>query len=261
MNADTRPKNRLNRWLFRIVPMLALLVALLVALFLISGVQRESQDALLDDSYVWVLIVTVFALLVLVWAIFDRLVTLAGQVRAGRPGALLSARWVRNFLLLSLPPALTVFFFSAYFLTRTIDSWFDVQVESALENSLRLGQQFLDTRKLEVRNQLRETADSLLSIDEGGEPLRRELLQRVRASGPSELTVLETDGTLVATADINAVAALPERPADFAILQASQQGEYAAAEPTPDGLLQIRVIQLVPPRYPGDSPRLLQAVE
>lgn len=260
MNVDTRPKNRLNRWLFRIIPMLALLIALLVALFLISGVQRESQDALLDNSYVWVLIVTVFALLVLVWTIFDRLVTLAGQVRAGRPGALLSARWVRNFLLLSLPPALIVFFFSAYFLTRTIDSWFDVQVESALEDSLRLGRQFLDTRKLEVRNQLRETADGLLSIDEGGEPLRRELLQRVRASGPSELTVLETDGTLVATADINAVGALPERPADFAILQASQQGEYAAAEPTPDGLLQIRVIRLVPPRYPGDSPRLLQAV-
>ena len=31
MNADTRPKSRLNRWLFRIVPMVALLVALLVA--------------------------------------------------------------------------------------------------------------------------------------------------------------------------------------------------------------------------------------
>ncbi len=113
MNAETRQKNRLNRVLFRILPMLALLSALLVSLFLISGVQKESGDALLDDGYIWVLIVTVFALIILFWAIFDRIVTLVRNVRSGVPGALLSARWVSNFLLLSLPPALIVFFFSA----------------------------------------------------------------------------------------------------------------------------------------------------
>jgi nitrogen fixation/metabolism regulation signal transduction histidine kinase len=260
MTRSTRNKGRLNRLVFRILPMLALLSALLISLFLISGVQKESGDALMDNGYVWVLIVTVFALIVLVWAIFDRLLTLVRNVRDGVPGAQLSARWVRNFLLLSLPPALIVFFFSAYFLTSTIDSWFDVQVESALEDSLRLGQEFLDTRTLEVRNQLRETADDLSLQQEDGEALRRALLGRVRAAGPTELSVMGTDGTLVATANIYALGGLPERPGDFAIMQASQQGEYAAAEPTPDGGLQIRVVQLMPARYPGDSARLLQAI-
>ena len=64
----------------------------------------------------------------------------------------------------------------------------------------------------------------------------------------------------MATANINALGGLPGRPGDFALLQASQQGEYAAAEPTADGLVQIRVIQLMPARYPGDSPRFLQAI-
>lgn len=260
MNTETRQKNRLNRVLFRILPMLALLSALLVSLFLISGVQKESGDALLDDGYIWVLIVTVFALIILLWAIFDRILTLVRNVRSGVPGALLSARWVRNFLLLSLPPALIVFFFSAYFLTSTIDSWFDVQVESALEDSLQLGQQFLDTRTLEVRNQLRETASGLSYLQEDGEELRRALLGRVRTAGPTELTVMETDGTLLATANINALSSMPERPGDFAIMQASQQGEYSAAEPTVDGRLQIRVVQLIPALYPGDSPRFLQAI-
>jgi nitrogen fixation/metabolism regulation signal transduction histidine kinase len=246
--------------MFRILPGTALLTALLIALFLISGVQQQSSDGLLDDSYLWVLIVTILALAILVWAIFDRLVSLVRNIRDGVPGALLSARWVRNFLLLSLPPALIVFFFSAYFLTSTIDSWFDVQVEAALEDSLSLGQEFLDTRTLEVRNQLREVADSLALEPEDGEGLRRALLGRVRASGPTELTVMETDGTLVATANINALGGLPGRPGDFALLQSSQQGEYAAAEPTADGLVQIRVIQLMPARYPGDSPRFLQAI-
>ena len=260
MTAEERNTYAINRWVFRILPMLALLATLLISLFLISGVQKETGDALMDNGYLWVLIVTVFALVILVWAILDRIVTLVRNVRDGVPGALLSARWVRNFLLLSLPPALIVFFFSAYFLTSTIDSWFDVQVESALEDSLQLGQQFLDTRKLEVRNQLRETADSLSVLREDGEELRRALLGRVRSTGPTELTVLETDGNLVATANINALSGLPERPGDFAIVQASQQGEYAAAEPTADGRVQIRVIQLMPALYPGDSPRFLQAI-
>lgn len=259
MSTRTRP-DRLSRFLFRTLPLIALLTALLIALFLVSGVQKETGEGLLGDGYIWVLIVTVLALIILVWSIADRIVTLVRRVREGAPGALLAARWVRNFIALSLPPALIVYFFSAWFLTSTIDSWFDVRVEAALEDSLALGQQFLDTRTLEVRNQLRESVRDLSVLQEDGEMLRRALLARVRASGPTELTVMGTDGTLIATANINALSGLPERPGDFATLQATQQGEYAAAEPTAEGGLQIRVIQLMPAQYPGSTPRFLQAI-
>lgn len=257
--AATRAR-RTRRLLFRTLPLVALLAALLVSLFLVSGVQQESGDASLDDSYLWVLIITVAALAILLWSIGYRILKLLRNVRSGVPGARLAARWVRNFLALSLPPALIVFFFSAWFLSSTIDSWFDVRVESALADSLELGQEFLDTRTLEVRNQLRETLDELSLLQEDGEMLRQALLQRVRAAGPVELSVMETDGTLVATANINALTGLPERPGDFALVQAQEQGEYAAAEPTPDGGLQIRVVQLLPAPFPGGTPRFLQAI-
>ena len=176
------------------------------------------------------------------------------------PGARLAARWVRNFLALSLPPALIVYFFSAWFLSSSIDGWFDVQVEAALQDSLQLGQEFLDTRTLEVRNQLREIAVELDLLQEDGEMLRQALLGRVRSNGPTELSVLETNGTLIATANINALTGLPERPGDFALLQAGERGEYAAAEPTTAGNLQIRVIQLMPVTFPGSTARFLQAI-
>ena len=134
MSTRTRP-DRLSRFLFRTLPLIALLTALLIALFLVSGVQKETGEGLLGDGYIWVLIVTVLALIILVWSIADRIVTLVRRVREGAPGALLAARWVRNFIALSLPPALIVYFFSAWFLTSTIDSWFDVRVEAALEDS------------------------------------------------------------------------------------------------------------------------------
>lgn len=264
-SASTRSRSgtrsRTRRLLFRTLPLLALLATLLVALFLVSGVQQQTAgDSLLEDGYLWVLVITLLALAILLWSIGYRLLRLAGEVRKGVPGARLAARWVINFLALSLPPALIVFFFSAWFLSSTIDSWFDVRVEAALADSLELGQQFLDNRTLEVRNQLRETAGELTLLQEDGEQLRRALLGRVRAAGPSELSVLETDGTLVATANFDALTGLPERPGGFALMQAGEQGEYAAAEPTADGGLRIRVIQLMPAAFPGGSPRFLQAI-
>ncbi len=253
--------------LLRILPVAALIFALLIALLLVSGVQQEVQQglgdslaALLAEGYLWVLVVTASAVLILLWTIGSRLLSLVRRVKREEPGARLASRWVRNFLGLSIPPALIVYFFSAWFLSSTIDSWFDVEVEQALADSLALGQQFLDTRTLESRNQLRETSNSLRELREGGELLRRELLDRVRTSGPLELTVMGADGTLVATANINALTGLPERPGDFALLQAQDRGEYAAAEPTADGGLHIRVLNWIPPEFPGDQPRILQAI-
>jgi nitrogen fixation/metabolism regulation signal transduction histidine kinase len=261
MSASTSQRTRTRRLLLRTLPLVALLAALLVALFLVSGAQQETAgDGLLDDGYLGVLVVTLLALAILLWSIGYRLLSLARNVRGGVPGARLAARWVLNFLALSLPPALIVFFFSAWFLSSTINSWFDVRVESALADSLELGQEFLDNRTLEVRNQLRETASELTLLQEDGELLRGALLDRVRAAGPTELSVMETGGTLVATANIDALTGLPERPGDFALMQAGEQGEYAAAEPTADGRLQIRVIQLMPTAFPGGSPRFLQAI-
>lgn len=252
---------RSARLLLRTLPVAAVLIALLIALFLVSGGQQDTAgSSMLGDSYLWVLVSTLLALLILLWTIGHRLLTLLRRIRAKAPGALLATRWVRNFLILSLPPAVIVYLFSIWFLTSTIDNWFDVEVERALADSLALGQEFLDTRTLEVRNQLLEIAADLQDLREDDDVLRRSLLSRVRASGPVELSVLKNDGTLSATANINALTGLPERAGDFALLQATERGEYAAAEPTASGALQIRVLIRMSPQYPGDSARFLQAI-
>lgn len=256
-------RTRTRKLLFRTLPAIVLLSALLMALLLVGGGQNTAINqggGLVYDAYIWVLVVTVIALAGLVWGIFTRLAALAQKVRDEVPGARLASRWVRNFLLLSLPPALIVFFFSAWFLNSTIDSWFDVRVESALADSLQLGQDFLHARTLQARNQLSEVNDYLDALPEEGEEVRRALLNRVRAAGPTELSVMEQDGTWVATANINALTGPPERPSDFALLQIREQGEYAAVEPTDGDQLQIRVLQVLPAPYPGRSDRILQAI-
>jgi nitrogen fixation/metabolism regulation signal transduction histidine kinase len=249
---------RLNRLLFRILPFLAAVAVILTSLVLVSNVEQEANG--FGRHYIWVLVLTGLALVLLFAAIVHRGFSLVRRVRNEEPGSRLSARWVRNFIALSLPPALIVYFFSAYFLTRTVDSWFDVQVEAALADSLALGQEILDNRTLEVRNLMRRLGREVTNLTDDPEILRRSLLSSVSAAGPVELSVLETDGRVVATANIDALADLPDRPGDYALLQALERGEYAAAEPVPDGGLRIRVIQQLPDSSPGRPEYLLQAL-
>lgn len=249
---------RIRRLVLKVLPVAVALVALLASLILVSNVQQDASG--LGQPYVWVLVLTIFALLVVLAAIIHRVLSLTKKVREHAPGAMLSARWVRYFLVLSLPPALIVYFFSAYFLTRTVDSWFDVGVEAALADSLELGQQFLENRKLEVRNQVRRLSREIDNPADDVSVVRRTLLANVSTAGPLELSIMEGDGRLVASANINMLADLPARPGNYALLQALDRGEYAAVEPVADGILRIRVIQRLPYNVPGGQGYLLQAI-
>ena len=249
---------RLRRLILKVIPVALALVVLFASLMLVSNVQQDADG--FGQPYVWILVLTVTALLVLLAAIFHRVFSLTKKVREHAPGAMLSARWVRYFLVLSLPPALIVYFFSAYFLTRTVDSWFDVGVEVALADSLELGQQFLKNRTLEVRNQVRRLSREIENPGDDVNAVRRTLLSNVSSAGPLELSVMESDGRMLASANINILADLPERPGDYALLQALERGEYAAAEPVADGILRIRVIQRLSYNVPGGQGYLLQAI-
>jgi len=249
---------RVRRFVLRVIPVVVALVVLLISLMLVSNVQQDPTR--FSQPYVWVLVLTIFALLVVSAAIFHRVITLTRKVREHAPGAMLSARWVRYFLALSLPPVLIVYFFSAYFLTQTVAGWFDVGVEAALADSLELGQQFLENRKLEVRNQVRRLIREIDNPGNDADVVRRALLANVSSAGPIELSVMEADGRMMASANINMLADLPERPGDYALLQALDRGEYAAAEPMADGILRIRVIQRLPFNVPGGQGYLLQAI-
>lgn len=247
---------RLKRTLFRVLPILATLVVLLIALILVSDVQREDVGE--NRTYLWVLVLTLLALAVLSLSIISRVASLLRKVRNEEPGARLAARWVRNFLVFSLPPALIVYGFSAYFLTRTIDNWFDIGVEGALQDSLALGQAFLDQRTFEARNEAQRLADGVPLDRQRGE-IRAYLLGNVAAAGPGELTVLTGAGRIIATAAYDPLAEGAAQPQGFALLQGLERGEYAAVEPTQSDGLRVRVLQRLVPPAPGEE-FLLQAI-
>lgn len=95
--------------------------------------------------------INLLLLILLIFLVFRNLVKLLYTRRRKVLGAQLRTRLVIAFVALSLLPTTILFFFSINFITNSIEFWFNVPVEQALERSLKVGQQFY--RENEIRHQ------------------------------------------------------------------------------------------------------------
>jgi two-component system nitrogen regulation sensor histidine kinase NtrY len=95
--------------------------------------------------------INLLLLILLIFLVFRNLVKLLYARRRKVMGARLRTRLVMAFVALSLLPTIILFFFSINFITNSIEFWFNVPVEQALEKSLIVGQQFY--RENEIRHQ------------------------------------------------------------------------------------------------------------
>ena len=83
--------------------------------------------------------INLLLLILLIFLVFRNLVKLLYERKRKVMGAKLRTRLVVAFIALTLLPTIVLFFFSISFITTSIDFWFNVPVESALENSLTVG--------------------------------------------------------------------------------------------------------------------------
>lgn len=85
--------------------------------------------------------INLLLLMLMIFLVFRNLVKLLYDRRRKVMGSKLRTRLVIAFVSLTLIPAGVMFFFSMGFITTSIDFWFNVPVEHALENSLHVGRQ------------------------------------------------------------------------------------------------------------------------
>jgi len=77
---------------------------------------------------------------------------MARRYRARVFGTRLTLRLFLRFAALAVLPGLIVYAVSVQFLTRSIESWFDVKVDAALEGGINLGQQVIDQMRAPWRS-------------------------------------------------------------------------------------------------------------
>jgi nitrogen fixation/metabolism regulation signal transduction histidine kinase len=182
-----------------------------------------------------------------------QLVMLARRHRARVFGARLTLRLLLRFAALAVVPGLIVYAVSVQFLTRSIESWFDVKVDAALEGGLKLGQQVIEQMTLDLQGKANAMA---LELAERPAAQLATQLERLRGQlGVDEAVVVTLSGRLLAAAAQDVDRLMPELPAAQALRLARAKRSYTAVDAAVGRPLALRVV--VPVDMPGEM-RFLQ---
>lgn len=180
----------------------------LVLMFLLT--QATGNRELYERNYVLLfgLNVAVAGLLLLVigWIVL-RLVL---RLRKGKFGSRLLVKLAAIFALVGLMPGMMIYVVSYQFVSRSIESWFDVKVEGALDAGLNLGRVTLDTLASELANKTRAAAGQLAQTPDATAGLALERLRDQLAV--SDVVLWSASGQMIASAGDSRYSIKPERP-------------------------------------------------
>ena len=225
-------------------------------LFLLAAATANSP--LFAEYYPQLLALNAVIALALLGLVAYQLTVLARQRRAKVFGSLLTFRVLVMFALVGVVPGLLVYIVSLQFLAKSIESWFDVRVERALESGLNLGRAALDV----MLNELLLKANVMaLELEKVPSPLRASMLDRLREQAyVEEAMLMGAGGEVVASTHRATTAVTPPPPSAQALREARQARGYSAVEPVGDKGLMLRVIVAIDHREPGGELPLLQLV-
>jgi nitrogen fixation/metabolism regulation signal transduction histidine kinase len=163
-------------------------------------------------------------------------VRLAVRWRQGRFGSRLLVKLAAIFAVVGFLPGLLIYGVSYQFVSRSIEAWFDVKVEGALDAGLNLGRATLDTLALDLGNKTRAAALQLNEVSETSALLS---LERVRAQLDAEDVVLwASNGNPLATAGQSRFQLSPERPPSALMRQLRTQAVVTSIEGLEEALTQ-----------------------
>ena len=233
------------RWIVGIGVSILLTIGLgLLVLLTQATSNRALYDRNYDRLYLINTVVAVLLLLGLLWGL-TRLII---RLRQGQFGSRLLVKLAAIFALVGVVPGVLIYVVSYQFVSRSIESWFDVKVEGALVAGLNLGRATLDTLSGDLAKQSRVAAQQLVDVQEASAAL---MLDRVRTQMDANDAVLWTlDGRLIASAGQSRFAIRPERPTTAQFKQVRSKLSVEIVEGldemagAPSG--RIKVLTLVP---------------
>jgi nitrogen fixation/metabolism regulation signal transduction histidine kinase len=212
------------RWAV-LVSSVAVLGASLVLAFVLA---LSSSGTLAERHFVWLFWVNAAVAVALLLVVGLATLRLISRLRRGKFGSRLLAKLAGIFAVVGLVPGLLIYGVSYQFVTRSIDTWFDVQVAGALDAGLALGRGSLDTMATELAGQARSAAGRLADSRQSIGPLA---LERERmALGVRDAVLLGAAGQVLASAGGSTEVLVPERPAASLLRQARAQHSLAVIE-------------------------------
>jgi len=225
-------------------------------LYLLSHASGNGNVSGADYTMLLVLNIAIASALLLL--IVYQLAVLFKQMRARVIGSRLNLRLLGAFALMAITPGVLVYGVSVNFLTHSIESWFNVKVEAALEGGVRLGQSSLDAMLAD----LKQKGDGI-ALNLAFQPNNAQLtvLNDLREkNGVQDAVLLTMQGKILAFSSSDATSFLPNTPS-LDQLRHARQKDFGIIEPIAGKGLYLRALVPVNMNDIGGETRILQLLQ
>ncbi len=225
-----------------------------ILLFLLAVASANSS--LFAQHYPLLLILNGVIAVALAVLVAYQLWRLRRALRAKVFGSRLTLRLLLLFVAMAIAPGVLVYTVSLQFLAKSIESWFDVRVDNALESGLALGRDALDAMLEELRGKAR-----VMALELGDLPPTQQsgALNRLREqAGVDDAMLVGTGGAVIAGASREVAKLVPEAPPAVVLRQVRSGRPYAAIDALGDRGLVLRVVVPIGGTAIADETRILQ---
>ena len=211
----------------RTVRYLILVAAAVISILLFLLASASENTWLFDEYYPWIVGANISVALTLFSLVCFLLWRLYGRYRRGLFGSRLMSKLVLVFALIGILPGSVIYLVSVQFVSRSIESWFNVKVESALESGLNLGRSALDSSLQDLKVKSRTLASELSEMSDAA--IMNQLPKLLENSSLSEALVVTSNGNLIASSG-NLTNLLPDLPTPSMVVRARTAEGYGAIE-------------------------------
>ncbi|MES2353904.1 MAG: ATP-binding protein [Pseudomonadota bacterium] len=226
-------------------------------LYLLSKASANTE--LLSSHYPWLLVLGMLLALGLMVLIAYQLWVLKRKLKARLFGSKLALRLMVVFVLMALIPGALLYTVSFQFLAKSIESWFDVHVDGALEGGIKLGRSALENSLKDLNQKADTMANFLVDRKTGGDVAA---LNRLREQyGVEEATLFNSRGSVIAFSSSQRTGLLPDLPGPNILRDVRQQQSFRAVESIPDRGLYLRVVVPVNVLSISEDIRVLQVLQ
>ena len=203
-------------WQKKVIPIaigaIGIFALLLLALLFIAS----SNTEFFENYFIWLYAANIVIGICLALVILSLIVVIGVRWYRGHFGTRLIAKLAMIFALVGIVPGLSLYGVSLQFVSRSIETWFDVKVESALNSGLELGRVTLRVAQEEILAEGNFIADQIVQAPPGASTEQvATMVMKVRNQfGIQEVSLFNMQRNLILTSEVRPKKYLPAPSAD-----------------------------------------------
>ena len=235
-----------SRAMRRTTSLVALTMVVIGLVLLYMLMQATNNRDLYERNYAVLFYVNMAVAALLVLAIAWVAYRLVGRLRQGKFGSRLLVKLAAIFALVGIVPGLLIYVVSYQFVSRSIETWFDVKVEGALDAGLSLGRVTLETLTNDLNAKTRAAAAEWPEAAQSGREVGLERM--AEQLGASSAALWTSSGQLLASTGQTRIQLIPDKPtpAQFRAARADRSHAWVEgfddAAPKETAAARIRVL-------------------